>query len=324
MIDLITLVKPGLSNDEVATVVSWNSLQTNSKDGVVFYDNLNTKNLAQHKGVFIRVETNQKLKIEGSLQKFHNETSCGIRSNHNLFTMADAEKAFKHLVSEKAIPIDNLRVYNYEIGINLNVSKDCRAFLDKINGIGPAGSLKEIEVNMQYKDRRDKTTLFHRHIRKFFKIYDKGFEAKDKKRKHIPDGNILRIETVYRRLDKCMAVDFFHPDNLHKLVEAFFRDWRTIQFKRNIITPKGTGRARQHLCLEIINKGPDVVLSEAKEQHKEGALKDWEYRNTREFITREWPVIKKQITFIQSDEEREFRELLRINHTLLSNAGFIK
>ncbi|MDL2230333.1 hypothetical protein LJB87_00910 [Alistipes sp. OttesenSCG-928-L06] len=323
MIDLITLVKPGLSNDEVSTVVSWNCLQTNSKDGVVFYDNLNTKNLAQHKGVFIRIETNQKLKVEGSLHKYFNDTSGGIRGNHNLFTMADAEKAFKHLVSEKAIPVDNLRVYNYEIGINLNLSKNCRTFLDKMKSIGPAGGEKQLYVNPRYKDERVKTTVFHTHTRKYFKAYDKVFELKDKKKKHIPDGNILRIETAYRRLDNCLAVDFFHPDNLHKLVEAFFRDWRTIQFYQDIITPKGTGRARQHLCIEIMDKGPDAVLKQAKERHKSGVLKDWEYRNIREFVTREWNALKKQITFIQSVEECEFRELLRTNHTLLSNAGFI-
>lgn len=319
MIDLITMIKPALSADEVSTIVGWNGLQTNSKDGVVFYDNISTKNLAQQKGVFIRIETNQKLKVECSLHKYFNETNSGDRSNYNLFTMRDAEKAFKHLISEKTIPADDLRVYNYEIGINLSLSQNCRTFLDKMKSIGSAGNEKQLYVNPRYKDERVKTTVFHTHTRKYFKAYDKVFELKDRKKRRIPDGNILRIEIAYRRLDKCFAADFFRPDNLNKMVEAFFRDWRTIQFEQDIVTPKGTGRARQTLCLEIMDKGATTVLQQAKERHKNGSLKDWEYRNIREFIIRDWNAIKKQITFIQSSEEREFRELLKVNHTLLTN-----
>lgn len=324
MIDLITLTSPGLSEDEVSTVVTWNGLQTNSKDGVVFYDNLNTKNLAQQKGVFIRIETSHKLKVECSLHKFFNETNCGDRTNHNLFTMADAQRAFKHLVTEKALPADGLRVYNYEIGINLNLSKNCRTFLDKMKSIGSVGGEKQLYVNPRYKDERVKTTVFHTHTRKYFKAYDKVFELRDKKRKCIPDGNILRIETAYRRLDNCTAIDFFQADNLKRMVEAFFRDWRTIQFQQDILTPKGTGRARQLLCLEIMDKGTKAVLQQAKERHRNGSLKDWEYRNIREFVIREWSAMKKQITFIQSVEEKEFRELLKVNHILLANDEIIK
>ena len=145
----------------------------------------------------------------------------------------------------------------------------------------------------------------------------------DKKRKIIPDGNILRIETVYKRLDNCSLASFFHPDNLQKMVEAFFRDWRTIKFEQSIITPKGTGRAKQHLCMEIINKGRDAVLEEAKQKHIGGSLSDWELRNIRSFIAHEWDVIKGSIVFIQSEEEKEFRQLMKENHTILRNDDFI-
>lgn len=324
MIDLITLIRPGLSPDEVLTVVAWNGLQTNTKDDVVFYDNLSTKNLAQQKGMYIRVEASGKLKAEGSLHKFFNETHTGDRSNHNLFTMRDARKAFQHLISEKAIPLDGLRVYNYEIGINLRLSKDCRTFLDKMKSIGSVGNEKPLYVNPRYKDERVKTTVFHTHTRKYFKAYDKVFEARDRKRKYIPEGNILRIEIAYRRLDNFSASDFFQPGNLDKLVEAFFRDWRTIQFQQDVVTPKGTGRARRNLCSEIVEKGAEGVLCQARERYKSGVLTDWEYRNIREFVTREWPDVKKRITFIQSSEEREFRELLKVNHLLIANDGIIK
>lgn len=322
MIDLITLLKPDLSDAEIKAVIERNDLQTNSSDGVVFYDNLNTKNLIQQKGVFIRIETSRKLKVECSLHKYFNEIYGRERNNSNLFSMSEARESLDCLLNEKEINVQNLRIYNYEIGLNLNVSHDCRAYLDKMKSIGPLGNEKPFYVNPRYKDERVRTTVFHNHTRKYFKAYDKVFESIDRKRKAIPEGNILRIETVNRRLDNCFAIDFFQPENLKKMVEAFFRDWRTIQFRQDIITPKGTGRARQYLCLDIINKGKDAVLAEAKERHVNGSLSDWEYRSIREFIAHEWDTIKKSIVFIQSDEEKEFRQLLGINHTILKNDDF--
>ena len=122
---------------------------------------------------------------------------------------------------------------------------------------------KLIYVNPKYKDERVKTTVFHTHTRKYFKVYDKVFESLDKKRKVIPEGNILRIETVYRRLSNCSMKDFLSSENLNKMIETFFKDWRTIQFKRDIITPKGTGRAKQQICIEIIDEGIEVVMVNA-------------------------------------------------------------
>lgn len=319
MFDLITIVTPPLTDDKIDLIVLRNGLQTNSRDGAVFYDNIDTKNLKQQKGIYMKIETNRRLKLEGSLQKFWNELISGNRTNFNMFTMSDAKIAMKNLLHEKGIDIEDARVYNYEIGLNLNISKDCQTFLNKIRSIGSVGGERLIYVNPKYKDERVKTTVFSSHTRKYFKVYDKVFECLDKKRKVIPEGNILRIETVYRRFSKGSVVDFFRPGNLHKMVESFFRDWRTIQFEQDIITPKGTGRAKQALCLEIIYKGKDEVLRESKARHTNGSLTDREYRNIREFITWEWDDFKKHITFIQSEEEKEFRELLNVNHVILRN-----
>ncbi|MBD8389640.1 hypothetical protein [Dysgonomonas sp. BGC7] len=322
MIDLITLVKPSLSDEEIFNIVWRNGLQTNSKDGVVFYDNIGTKNLKQQNGLFIRIETNGRLKLEGSLHKYRNDITNNGRNNFDLFTMSEAKGTIERLLFDKGIVAEGTRVYNYEVGINLNVSKDCRAYMDKMRSIGPEGNLKPFFVNARYKDKRTITTLFHKDFRKYFKVYDKVFEMKDRKSKLIPEGNILRIETVFRRQDKCFVNDFFSPDNLRKMVNTFFRDWRTIQFEKDIITPKGTGRARQQLCIEIMNKGPDIVLRQAKEKHDRRVLTDWEYRNIREFVTNEWNVLKKEIRYIKSDEELEFRQLMADCQTIIENDDY--
>lgn len=324
MFDLITIVTPPLSDEKINHIVWRNGLQTNSRDGVVYYDNIDSKNLKQQKGIYLKIERNRKLKAEGSLHKYYNEVIRNERTNYNMFTMSEAKTAIKQLLHEKGIDEADARIYNYEIGLNLNLSKDCIAFLKKIKSIGTIASEKLIYVNPKYKDERDKTTEFHTHIRKYFKIYDKVFESIQKKRRDIPSGNILRIETVNRRVAKGSVKDFFSPDSLQKLVENFFRDWRTIRFKQDIITPKGTGRAKRQLCIEILEKGRDAVLDESKEKHNNGSLTDWEYRNIREFINNEWDDVKQHITFIQSEEEKEFRQLLEMNYVILRNDEILK
>ncbi|WP_080902939.1 hypothetical protein [Parabacteroides sp. Marseille-P3160] len=316
MIDLITFQKMGLSTSEINRIASHNKLQLNSKDGAVCYDNAKTKNLEQSKGVFIQIETSQKLKVECSLHKYYNEIRSGLRNNYDLFTMPAAMSAIGLFLKDKKLPGD-MRVYNFEIGLNLNISSNCRTFLDKIRSIGPPGDEREIYVNPHYKDERAKTTVFHRHTRKYFKVYDKVFEAEDKRRTDVPDHPILRIETAFRRVENQTIESFFSAANLSRLVETFFRDWRQLHFIRDIQTPPGTGRAKQAICLHILSSSVEDVLREARARHRAGALKDWEYRNTREFVQRDWPVLKSQIAAIQSSEEQEYRRLLQSYYQLL-------
>ena len=327
MIDLITIVTLPLSDEKINHIVWRNHLQTNSKDGEVCYSNEKTKNFIQQKGIYINIDTTKRVRIEGSLHKHFNEVSGYDRNNYNMFLMSEAKKSVDVLLFEKGIDQGDARVYSYEIGLNLNMSKDCRAYLDKMLSIGAVGDERALYVNPLYVNPRHRNERMkvtgHKKVRKYFKVYDKVFECMDKKRKIIPDGNILRIETVYKRLDNCSIASFFHPDNLQKMIEAFFKDWRTVKFEQSIITPKGTGRAKQNLCMEIINKGRDAVLTEAKQRHTGGSLSDWELRNIRYFIAHEWDDIKGSIVFIQSEEEKEFRKLMKENHTILRNDDFI-
>lgn len=71
MIDLITMNKSGLSESEVLQIVRKNHLQTNSKAGVLYYDN---EKLKFRDGFYLRIETKKTngLKLECSLHKFFN------------------------------------------------------------------------------------------------------------------------------------------------------------------------------------------------------------------------------------------------------------
>jgi hypothetical protein len=317
MIDAITLTKKGLSESEIFGIVENNHLQTNTKAGETYYDNMSTKNLDQQKGVFIRIETNNKLKIECSLHKYFNEINGNRRTNYNLFSMIEAKSAISNLLSEKKINSENLRVYNYEIGLNMNVSNNCRAYLDKMTSIGATGEEKKLYINPRYRDERIKTTVFHNTTKKYFKVYDKNFEAKDKKRNDVPDFPILRIETVIRRVENHTINTFFNPEYLGKLVEQFFRDWKTLQFIRDIEVRKGTGTLKQELCKRLIILGKEAVLKEEKERYKTMTITAKQYRNKREFITREWDNFKTQIKLVASPEETEYKALLQIYYNLL-------
>jgi len=312
MIDLLTIQKLCLDLDEAEAIAEHNSLDVLTRVGTIHYDNAPTKNLTQHKGISIRIATNRKLTVEGSLHKFYNDSTKNSRTNFDLFTMRQAVEAAEALIREKRIP-DDSRIYNVEVGINLNVSKPCRVYLDKM----VVTDERKMYVNPRYKDERIKTTIFSRHQRKYFKAYDKVFEMADKKTPFIPTYPILRIETAYRRLENQTVKEFFSPKNLHKLVEVFFRDWRAIKFKSDILTPKGTGLRKRMLCRDILVKSESEVLNDARERHASGILSAKEFRNIREFIRDDWSSLKRSIKLVPSDEEKEFRALLSQQYDIM-------
>jgi len=222
------------------------------------------------------------------------------------------------MLQDKGISPTGIEISGYEIGLNILVSKDCRAYLDRMETIGILTDKKPLLVNPRYKDYRVKTTVFHRHVRKHFKAYDKGFEARDKRRNDVPDQNILRLETVCRRVENMTYDEFFSPANLKKMQDRFFRDWRTLQFDKELHAPKGTGQMKKGLCKTILEIGADKVLLQARERHKTGAVSDRELRTIREFVVNEWDTVKKDVRLIQSVEEIEYRELLNTGKILLS------
>jgi len=309
MIDKITLTKTGLSQPEIKRIVEYNKLQTNTKAGILYYDNMITKNLEQDKGVYIRIEPGGRLKIECSLHKYYNETINKLgRVNYNAFSMLQARETLIKLLNDKQIVIIETNVYYYEIGLNLPLSNDCRTYMDKMKSIGMQGNNREFIPHQRYKDKREKTTLFHKDIRKYYKVYDKVFEMIDRK-KEIPrdNDNILRIETVNRRISNQTAEKFFEQNNLNKLKAQFIKDWQTLKFDKILIVPKGTNERKRELCKRILEKGTETVLNNAREQSKTGVISQKTFRGIREFIQNDWDKIKTELRLESTQEEKEFK-----------------
>ncbi len=318
MIDLLTLTKNGLSDLEVKQIVEFNKLQTNSKAGKLYYDNMNTKNITD--GFYLRIETNNRLKMVVSLHKYKNQIERKGFVNYDLFTMRQASKTAESLETQTGIQLNKLNVYGYEIGMNLYLKKDCRVYLDKIESIGLLDNKREFFVNPKYKNERLKTTYFYREMRKVFKVYDKNFEMAEKRRKEdTGHPNILRIETVFNRVEKMPMEKFMSPANITRLTDQFIKDWRTIHFKNLPEVPKGTGATKRELCAEILKHGNEIVLNNARESLKSGALTQKQFRRVREFIQNDWETFKTQLKVLPCDEEKEFREVFNNTIIIVSN-----
>lgn len=306
MIDLLVMVKNGLSELEIEKIVQFNKLQTNSKAGKRYYDNMNTKNISD--GYYLRIETNSRLKLAVSLHKYKNLIENKGYVNYDLFTMPQAIKAVQELRKRTGIELHDLNVYKFEIGMNLYLSKDCRRYMDIMESIGVSENKRDFFVNPKFKNQRTKTTYFYREMRKYFKVYDKNFEMTEKRRKEVTGHqNILRIETVYNRVENMTMQKFLSPDNIQKLAEQFLKDWRTVKFSSLPSVPKGTSISKQELCAEILKHGSERVLLEAREKLKDGVLTPKKFRRIREFIVHEWETFKTTLSINMSDEEREFR-----------------
>jgi len=305
-----------LIEDEIKQIVNSNNLQTNSKAGKIYYDNMSTKN--RYDKFYIRIESNQNMKLMVSFHKYKNYLETGMYDNSNLFSMNEVSKTAEAIGTETGLKMDELNVYGYEIGMNLYLSKDCRKYLDKIQTIGILEAKREFFVNPKYKNERLKTTYFYREMRKVFKVYDKNFEMTEKKRLTDPEHPfILRIETVFNRVEKMTMLKFLSPENMQRMADQFIRDWRTICFDCELTVPKGTPTGRVNLCKEILRHGKETVLKKARDQHKAGDLTEKRFRGIREFIQNDWDTIKNAIRKTQSVEEQEFRKIFEETYKIV-------
>jgi hypothetical protein len=319
MIDLITMNKNGLSENEIFQIIEKTHLQTNSKAGVNYYDN---ERMKFADGYYLRIETNKtnRLKLECSLHKYFNKIYYNRQTNYDLFTFGNAKHTIDLLTQETGIEIKELKVTYFEVGLNLILSKDCSDTIDRMQTIGILENKRPLYVNPKYKNERLKTTVFHRDIKKVFKVYDKVYEMKDKKRIDYPKDTpyILRIETTQRRVERMTVVNLLEPETINKLTNQFLKDWRTVRFEQIIEAPKGTHQRKIDLSKEIIKHGIESVLNKARERLKNGDLTEKRFRDIREFIQNDWHTFKQTIKFIRTNEEFEFRDTL---YKTLKNAN---
>jgi hypothetical protein len=318
MIDLIKMRKTGLQN--INEIIEKNRLSINYRGNVIFYDNLKTKDIID--GFYIRVENGNPslIRIECNLQKYWSGLNTGKFTNFGLFTFSESQQAINALSIQTGLNLNEFRVTYYEIGLNLNVKKDCRAYMDKMKSIGTIDKRKELLINPRYKDKRVIISEFYEEIKKVFKVYDKNFEMVRKRSKHKPLYiNTLRIEIIQKRVERLNVSNLFDFETIKKLSIQFFNNWRTVQFEKNIETPKGTHESKVLIIKDLLTIGRKETLEKALNEFKTGIITERRYRTVREFIQNDWELFKNEIKLIQSEEEKEFKSLINTASVLFLN-----
>lgn len=281
MIDNITMIKKTLSEIEKKNLIEKSRLECQTLNGLPYYDNRKTKNF--NGGVYVKICTKNSLKITGSLHKYHSYLNSKSLTNYDSFTMRQAKETFEKLINNFGINPEKTNVTFFEVGINLKFDIDVKTILEKVHSIGQMEKLFLIEP--KFKDSRQITTGTHRDYRIHFKMYDKIFEMKDS-RQYRPnfDYNILRLETVHRRVEKTLLTDFIKMQYLIMLQNEFFNHWDRLNFYSDINAPKGTTRAKIELVRNIIYNGKNEVLKQYKSQYDNKALTKRQYYFAKAFI----------------------------------------
>lgn len=243
--------------------------------------------------------------IKCSLHKIFWRCRYGTLDNSQMFTISDAKQIISELLDEWDINPEQVRITYYEVGLNIPVDHDPIEYISLAESIGVMRN-RELFNDANFEKNRQKTTEKSKNIKKVFKIYDKGFEARDKGR--LCEGNILRIETIYRR-QSVSLIDFFSEKSIYNIIHTFYRDWATIGFRQRLTADKGIKSSQIDKAEALLRLGRDDYLRSTYERWKSGHLTDKQYRTIREFIN-SWDEIKCHFRMIQSPHEIEYKTKL--------------
>lgn len=283
-------------------------------DGTKKYE---SKLNARTDGIYIKIEKN-KLQLKCSLHKQYYYMTYGILDNSGIFTISQASETFERLLKQIGINDHKIKITYFEIGLNIPTEYEPTKYIELVKSIT---TQKELFQDANFKKYRQKTTEKHRTIKKVFKIYDKGFEQLDRKRKSITEitanPNILRIETMYRRqsidIDKLLADRY-----LSKLIYTFLNDWLSLEFIRPITANQGIRESQKQKAQNILNLGRSEYLEQSKAQYKNGNISEREYRTIREFV-RDWDNNKHKYKALPTEYETEYKNKLKQYFDIVKN-----
>lgn len=289
MIDNIIIVKKKISEQEAKSIILKSKLYEVNYNGLKTYTNLKNKNFEG--GLYIKIDSNFKLKISGSLHKYYNYLLNNSLTNHDTFTMLKAKETASKLVQNMGFNPQNAIITYYEVGANINNIKNNLDLIGNVRTIGELSKEKVFFINPRYKDNRCITTESHRDYRIYYKIYDKNLEMTDKKRKEQIENNIIRIETTNRRVENFTLLDLMDIDYLNLIKKKFFKTWDKLNFKIDIEAPKGTHTSKIELSKEMWYFGKNVVLERYKKQLDKMIIGNKVYYNVKKFVDN-WEDIK--------------------------------
>jgi len=308
MFDKIT-IRTKLSNEECVHLSHSHFLHfwINSDGTQVEY---RSGEYSKFSGVEISIKKNV-LSMKTSLHKYWNNRNYGMLRNDNVFTISEAKSAFLMLMSENRLHPDKVYITQFELGLNLNVSYDPLTFIEQVKHITTSRN-KQMFIDANYRINRQRTTEKYKEIRKYYKIYDKGWEMMEKRRQPAMRGDnktkILRIETCYRRHND-RSDKFFTDNNIDRLINRFYSDWKNLIFYKDVNGKKGTHKSEIERAKMIINEGEESYLKYIKSDFENNKISENQYRTIREFV-RDFKKVQSKFRIIISKQEMEYNELL--------------
>lgn len=316
MIDKIDLRKNKLTSKEIRQIIRNCHLKATYRNGKTKYNNTDTSNF--NGGLFIEIDYNNRLKVEGSVHKYYNYLKNNKLDNHNRFNLIQAKETIHKIIKDIGVLETGVMVRSYEIGINIILEFDVHKILDNLIKVGG----RKIYINPKYKYEKDKTTDFHRDFRHVYKAYDKLYEMKERGRT-IPKGinNLIRLEHKVRRLSKLTLTDFISLEYLQKIFYDFKTAFDKMEFKPNIkyIGSGYSSQIKVNTAKLIITQGKLKALEVCKRLKDIGETSNSNYRTQREFI-RDWhkKELYKDYKKIQLNEYANLTYLLSIEYQALN------
>ena len=253
-------------------------------------------------GISVKI-VESRMQVKCSLHKQFTRILGGRLDNTGRFTLSEARATACALFGRWDTDVGDARLTHFEIGLNLPMS---RAPTDYIALAVSVCRGREMFCDANFEKHRQKTTLKGRTVKKYFKLYDKSHEAKQKHRPCAPC--VLRAETVYRRQDVPMDV-FLSPAYSGRVADTFYRDWAGMVFARRVSGEKGVKVSQLERAARIMEVGAERYAREAYEEWKAGRLTDKQYRTMREFA-RDWEKTSRLYALEPDPLEVEYRSAL--------------
>lgn len=288
--------------DDAPVIINNWKLEECAKGEEVFYQ---SSAYAKFEGVFIYLR-GCNLQIKCSIHKLWNKWNNGALDNSTDCRFSQAVETLKMLFAKMGnIDLSTVRVTYYEVGMNLRMENDPLDYIRAVTGIGEIEE-REMFNDANFEKNRQKTTEKSKNYKKVMKIYDKTFEAEDKRR--TCDKNVLRVETIYKRQGAHLT-DFFDFSFVNKLLNRFWKDWHALTFSRMLIGAKGVRESQLSKARELINFGNKGYLELIKQRYNTGAITKRMYRDCREFA-RDYYKFKELFIQVESELEKEYNQKL--------------
>lgn len=278
-----------------------NHLQKCMEGAEAFYQSSSYGNFD---GVFLRIRGGT-LQVKCSLHKLFYKDTCGCLDNSRMFTVSNALEMIGALFERIGIERESAKVTYFEIGLNIPLSRDPLEYIGMVLSAGGENG-KEMFNDANFQKNRQKTTEKSRNIKKVLKIYDKGFEARSKG-KHV-EGNILRVETIYRRQSLPLPV-LFSGEYIGKLTGRFYRDWQSLEFPRRLCFDKGIKASQAEKARCLLSLGREEYLRRSREAFLLGECSKKQWETVRVFV-RNWDSLKSRFYQLPDGRETEYRREL--------------